>query len=272
MYMRLKDGKRKVLTLSYDDGVVFDKRLIGILDKYGLLATFNISSGRYYPEDGEDLQDRKLKLSEAKELYLNSKHEIALHSYSHPVLTDLKSSDIVREILEDRVEAEKIYKRRITGFAYPYGSCNEEVMGILKRCGISYARGTQSTEDLRFPKSWLNITPTCHHDNSKLFELAEKFVNDKPYLGNWLFYLWGHSYEFFRNNNWERIEKFCEIVSGKDDIWYATNTELVEYTENYNRLIISADGKKVYNPSAIDVWAEDNGEVLHIKAGETLYR
>ncbi len=268
--MRLKDGKRKVLTLSYDDGVIFDKRLIEILDKYGILATFNISTARYHPEDGEDLPERKLKLSEAKELYLNSPHEIALHAYSHPVLTDLKQSDIVREILEDRVEAEKTYKRRITGFAYPYGNCNEEVMEILKKCGISYARGVCSTEDVWFPKSWLNITPTCHHDNPRLFEIAERFVNEKPYLGNWLFYLWGHSYEFHRNNNWERIEKFCEMVSGKDDIWYATNIELVEYTENYNRLILSADGKKVYNPTVATIWVEKNNTVYKIDGGKTI--
>ena len=37
MYMKLKDGKSKVLTLSYDDGVVQDIRLIGILDKYGIV-------------------------------------------------------------------------------------------------------------------------------------------------------------------------------------------------------------------------------------------
>ena len=44
MYMKLKDGKSKVLTLSYDDGVVQDIRLVEILDRYGLkisaLSTF----------------------------------------------------------------------------------------------------------------------------------------------------------------------------------------------------------------------------------------
>ena len=46
MYMKLKDGKSKVLTLSYDDGVVQDIRFIEILDKYGLKGTFNINTGR----------------------------------------------------------------------------------------------------------------------------------------------------------------------------------------------------------------------------------
>ena len=51
MYMLLKDGKSKVLTFSYDDGVVQDIRLAGIFDKYGLKCTFNINTGTYCAED-----------------------------------------------------------------------------------------------------------------------------------------------------------------------------------------------------------------------------
>ena len=51
MYMKLKDGKSKVLTLSYDDGVVQDIRLMEILNKNGIKATFNINTGLYLPED-----------------------------------------------------------------------------------------------------------------------------------------------------------------------------------------------------------------------------
>ena len=51
MKMRLKDGKQKVLTLSYDDGIVQDIRLIEIMNKYGLKGTFNINTGLYLPED-----------------------------------------------------------------------------------------------------------------------------------------------------------------------------------------------------------------------------
>ena len=40
----------------------------------------------------------------------------------------------------------------------------------------------------------------------------------------------------------------------------------------YDSLYVSIDKKMIYNPSAIDVWAEDDGEVIMIKAGETVYR
>lgn len=51
LYIRFKDGKTKAFTLSYDDCVVQDKRLIEIFNKYGLKSTFNICSGRFLSED-----------------------------------------------------------------------------------------------------------------------------------------------------------------------------------------------------------------------------
>ena len=38
-------NKLKAVTFSYDDGVEQDKRLIQLLDRYGLKCTFNLNSG-----------------------------------------------------------------------------------------------------------------------------------------------------------------------------------------------------------------------------------
>lgn len=35
-----------------------------------------------------------------------------------------------------------------------------------------------------------------------------------------------------------------------EDIWYATNIQIIDYMEVVNRLKFSADGESVYNPSA----------------------
>lgn len=50
IFMRFPGGKSKALTLSYDDGVAQDIRLIEIMKKHGLKGTFNINSGLYAPE------------------------------------------------------------------------------------------------------------------------------------------------------------------------------------------------------------------------------
>ena len=51
----------------------------------------------------------------------------------------------------------------------------------------------------------------------------------------------------------------------------ATNIEIFEYVENWNRLIISADGKKVYNPTVAPLWIEEKGKIFKIEAGEVKY-
>ena len=41
-----KGGKARSITFSFDDGKPADKRLIEILNKYSLKATFNLNGGR----------------------------------------------------------------------------------------------------------------------------------------------------------------------------------------------------------------------------------
>ena len=83
-------------------------------------------------------------------------------------------------------------------------------------------------------------------------------------------YVWGHSYEFDNDNNWELMEKFCETVGGRDDIWYATNIEIVDYMNAAKNLKYTVDMDKVYNPSAIPVWINVAGQIHKIKQGETI--
>ena len=272
MKMILKDGKRKVLTLSYDDGVVQDIRLIEIMDKYGLKGTFNINSGGYLPEDA--VRERfygRMKLSEAQKLYINSGHEIAVHSLTHPFLDQLDSAEIIYEITEDRRNLENQYGEIIRGMAYPQGRYNDRIVDILEKCHIAYSRTTKSTYKFGFPENWLMLHPTCHHNYENLEELIKNFVEKPNRWGNAeMFYLWGHSYEFDNNDNWEVIEKFAEYAGGHEHIWYATNIEIYDYVKAYERLRTSYDKKIVHNPSSIDVWVEINGAVYCVKSGKTL--
>ena len=276
MYMKLKDGKSKVLTFSYDDGVVQDIRFINILNANGLKGTFNINTGRYLPEDMVREQFRgKLKLSEMKELY--SDHEVAVHTVNHTFLDRLRTTDIMVEVLEDRKNIEAQYQTLARGMAYPYGAYNDEVVKTLEQCGICYARTTVSTETFKFPQNWLTLHPTCHHKNPKLMDLARKFAetNSRYTSDNWLFYVWGHTYEFDDKDNWEIIEEFAEYIGNREDIWYATNIEIYDYVKAYENLQVSVDGSMVHNPSAIDVWFVKDTAIdapsYCVKAGETVY-
>lgn len=272
MRMRLKDGKQKVLTLSYDDGVVQDIRLIKILDKYGLKGTFNISSGLYLAEDAvRDVFFGRMKLSEAKDLYIGSGHEIAVHGLTHPYLERLDSAEVIYEITEDRKRIEQDYGTIARGMAYPFGTYSDKVVDILEKCQIAYARTVKSTFGFDFPENWLILNPTCHHNYEGLESLIKSFVEEPARYGKTqMFYLWGHSYEFDNDDNWDVIERFAEYAGGHEHIWYATNIEIYDYVKAYQNLQTSYDKKIIHNPSAIDLWFEINGNVYKISAGETI--
>lgn len=272
MKMLLKDGKENVLTLSYDDGVVQDIRLIEIMQKHGLKGTFNINSGMYLDENAvrKEMKGR-LKLSEAKKLYLNSGNEVAVHSLTHPFLEKMDSAEVIYEITEDRRRIENDYNTLAKGMAYPFGTYSELVVDILDKCGIVYSRTTKATMNFDFPENWLLLHPTCHHNCAKLMDLAKEFAEKPSRWGNpRMFYLWGHSYEFDNDDNWNVIEDFAEYIKGRDNIWYATNIEIYDYVTAFRNLKTSYDKKIIHNPSAIDVWFKANGNVYCVKAGETV--
>jgi hypothetical protein len=146
----------------------------------------------------------------------------------------------------------------VTGFAYAFGAYDEVVLKALEASGISYARTIDATHKFDIPQNFLTWHPTCHHDDEKIFELADEFLSDGFYFSLLtpakLFYVWGHSYEFDQCDNWDHMEKLISKVAGHEDVWYATNGEIREYVEAYRRLIYTADGKTVYNPSAVPVY------------------
>lgn len=272
MRMRLKDGKQKVLTLSYDDGFIHDIRLVSLLDKYGLKGTFNINSGMFLPENvNRDKMDGKLKLSESIGLYLTSGHEVGAHTVHHTKLDRLEKNEILFEIMEDRKLLEEKFDTFVRGFAHPFSVCNEEIKEILKLCGYSYARGGESSYNFDLSEDRFCIQPTCRHKDPRLFELADSFVSKKPQGGDiYLFYVMGHSHEFDSDEKWDMMENFCKKVGGREDVWYATNIEIFDYIDAYRALKTTADHKTIYNPSIIDVWIEENSRIYHIPAGQAV--
>ena len=296
IFMRFPQGKRKAVTLSYDDGVEQDVKLIDIMVKHGLKGTFNINSG-LYAELGQQYPDesvrRRMTREQCQELYLNSGMEIAVHGLTHAFLEQLPKNVCAYEIMQDRINLEKEFNTIIRGMAYPFGSypypsISQDVVDVVKNCGIAYARTTISTGNFLLPSDWLRMPATCHHANPKLMELAHSFVENggtkKPELykqSTW-FCLWGHSYEFDIANNWNVIEEFARYIGKREDIWYATNIEIHDYVEAYQNLVFSMDGKRIYNPSCKELYFETNTVInpkpLHddsclycVKPGETIF-
>ncbi len=251
-YICYPQGKAKALTMSYDDGQQFDRRLVDLFNKYGIKGTFNLNSVMMHP----GMDDRRIDSDEVASLYMG--HEVATHTSHHPTLERCPLVQVANEILEDRVELESLVGYPVRGHAYPNGSYTQEIKDLFHQLGIAYGRVVPSSYSFEIPTDPMEWYPTCHHADPRLMELAQTFAEDKKKQYMRLMYVWGHSYEFDRDDNWHIIEEFCEYISGRTDIWYATNIEIIDYISAARQLIYFADSSKVYNPTATTVWLEVN--------------
>ncbi len=271
LFMRFPQGRGKALTFSYDDGVKQDGRLIEILNAHGMRGTFNINGNRFAPEENAD--DPKYNCyskQNALRIYVEP-HEVALHSFTHPFLETLPTGVCAYEIVSDRVALETLFGKIVRGMAYPMGTYSDAVVDVLKSCGVVYSRTTKATEKFDLPTDFLRWHPTCKHTHPNLMGLADEFLNTTVKRHPKLFYLWGHSYEFRDADNWDVIESFTDKMAGKEDtIWYATNMEIYEYMTDYSRLVWSADGLIVSNPTNRTLWFERSRVLYSIQPGETL--
>ena len=100
------NGKLKAFTMSYDDGVSQDIRLIEILNRYGLKATFNLNSGLFGQQRilrvrGVPVNHDRLKAEDIRCIYAG--HEVAAHTVNHAMLPACSQEEIVREVEVDRL-------------------------------------------------------------------------------------------------------------------------------------------------------------------------
>lgn len=226
------DNKLKAVTFSFDDGVTQDIRMIELLDRYGLKATFNLNSGLL----GEIKQDifrdevftvRKVKPDEVSQVYKD--HEVAVHTINHPRLTEIEDeNEIIRQVEQDRLTLQKLSSKDVVGMAYPCGGVNNDkrVAGIIKnRTGVKYSRTIKSTYTFDLQEDLFRFDPTLNFTEDNVLSVAKEFLGIKSEAPQ-LLYIWGHSYEGDYFRIWERTERLFDLLSGHGDIYYATNREV----------------------------------------------
>ena len=214
------DAKKTALTMSYDDGCDFDKRLVEIFNKNGIKGTFHLNSVHMSkPGNG------RVQLDEVKELYKG--HEVSCHTFTHPHPTCVPDTMLVNEILEDRRALEKACGYTVRGMSYPYGDYNDHTIGIFRSCGMLYSRTTVATGNFNLPEDFMKWHPTCHHrpEMEKLFDTMRAQSN--RWTRHSVMYVWGHSYEFDVDDNWEYMESILKKLAFHDDIFYGTNSQIL---------------------------------------------
>lgn len=230
-------GKMKAITFSYDDGITQDRKLISILDKYHLKATFNINSGLLGTAyallwNEHTIAHVKPRPCEVKDLYAG--HELAVHTLTHPSLKTLSDEEVIRQVEEDRKAISALAGYDVVGMAYPGGTgcMDERVIRLIKEhTGVRYSRTTTHTFNFEPQTDLLNFNPTVYHlDWENMFRLGKEFLALKPETPK-LFYIWGHAYEFDFKDEWNTFEEFCSMIADKDDIYYGTNQDVLLGTD-----------------------------------------
>lgn len=227
------NGKMMAFTMSYDDGVFQDIRLIEILNRYGLKATFNLNSGlfgqqRILQVRGVPVNHNRLKAEDIRGVYAG--HEVAAHTVTHAMLPECSQEEIVREVEADRLALSELTGYEVVGMAYANGgeNNNDTVAQVIReRTNIQYARTITCTGNFAIQKNLLRYNPTVFHLRmDEMFALGEQFLAMEPETPQ-LFYVWGHSYELDAENTWNRFEEFCRMMSGHPDVFYGTNREVL---------------------------------------------
>ena len=230
------NGKKKAVTFSFDDGVTQDLRVIEILNRYGLKATFNLNSGSFgrkgsfEPYPGKIVIRDHFQEEDVAKIYAG--HEIASHTKNHSNLTLLSEEEIVEQVETDRLNLERISGQKVVGFAYPCGGINNDdrvAEIIARRTVIRYARTTTSTHDYVKQDNLYRFNPTLYWcEEEDVFNgVVDAFLKADP-TAPMLLYIWGHSYELdYRRIDDKEFDALCRKLAKNDDIYFGTNSEVL---------------------------------------------
>lgn len=225
------NGKMKAVTFSYDDAVTQDQRLIALFNKYGLKATFNINYNklgvaRSLIRQGVTVAHCKPQPCEVRGIYAG--HEVAGHTLTHAHLPRVSDHEVIRQVEDDMKNLSALVGYDVVGTVYPCGDFDDRVVDLIKKhTSAAYARTTKKTDSFEPQEDLIRFAANVHHcDWDRLFAMAKEFIALKPETPQ-IFYIWGHAYEFDIDNSWDKMEEFCKLISGHDDIFYGTNREVL---------------------------------------------
>lgn len=264
------EGKTKAFSLSYDDGVEQDVRLVKLLNQYGLKGTFNLNSGLMLQEftwtHDSRMEVKRLPESTVVELYRG--HEVASHTFSHPYLDNLSEWEIMKEMAADKYLLERLIGAEVAGFAAPFTYYSEVIARCAKRCGFTYARISEVTGNYKIPKDHYFWKGGKFHWDEDLEEFIDEFLRTDEELA--LCQIVGHSYDLDVMDNWDRIEAIFRRISYCDDVAAMTNLEIVRYLQAMDVAEIT-DGY-IRNNSKVNLWFRVDGKDFVLEPSEKYIR
>lgn len=200
---------RKIFLLSFDDGTVYDRRFVELLNKYNIKCTFNLNSGledfAWQYEDSFPI--RRQRLSETVEQYRG--HEIASHSLHHHWLNTLTPPQLRREVEEDCETLKGIFGVEALGFGVPFTACGEREIKIIRKF-VRYIRLSEFSDSFSLPEDPYHIPIHALYNQPDVREKIARFAENTLPVS--LFVMAGHSYEFEVLDQWEYMEALLQYI------------------------------------------------------------
>lgn len=196
---------------SWDDGVVDDIRLTGLLRRYRAWATFNLNPGLHQPGRSFSWQygDKEVwRLGRDELAAVYAGFEIANHSMTHPNLPDLSPEALDWEIRASRHLLQDWFQQPVRGFCYPFGGFNAAVKDAVRVAGHGYARTVTEVEPLFPPADPLELGVSCRFNDPAFWTRYERVR-----VADGVFLFWGHSYELVDEAMWADLEEKIARIS-----------------------------------------------------------
>jgi peptidoglycan/xylan/chitin deacetylase (PgdA/CDA1 family) len=131
----------KPVLITVDDGYLDDlERILPVLQREGLKATFFVITGRFHV--GGFMNENQVRQLDQAGM------DIGDHTHTHVDLRLLDPAERSRQIAGSRAELEKVLGHPVYSFAYPFGKYDDNVVEAVRRAGFTFAYTTEGGTEL----------------------------------------------------------------------------------------------------------------------------
>jgi len=212
-------------------------RILGILDKHGLPATFFVPpvTAMMYP----DMLPSILK---------SNRHEVAMHGWIHENLSLLPEAEQRRLLSQSIDYLTKATGKRPVGLVPPGANTSVLTFTIARELGVEYVKayGSDDAYELTFggkpngligvPGDW-NLNDITYlgangalPDPRQMFDLWRQEF-DVTYAEGGLMFVTMHPYTAGRRTGAARLDEFLAYMKSKPGVWFATAQDVVNYVK-----------------------------------------
>ncbi len=233
----------KYFTMSFDDGITQDARIMDICRKYNMPCTFNLNTGLFgvnWPWVGEVLGKPGLSHQRYTEEEIRSGiyngFDAEVHTLCHPSLAGNYGDNaeaLIHEVGDDAKNIEALTGVAPLGMAYPGGREEDTspfvIKTIVENTPVRFARlavSQKNPEDFPLPDCFMKWYPSLAVvEMARCKELAKSFIAAVPVDRDLLFYVWGHGYDLDSENLWDEFEELVAMISAAPDVKCVSNAD-----------------------------------------------